>query len=179
MIFTTGSAGREKALVDLFATTFTASEGADGGRLIGNVVRDLLARTPADDIRVFCAEADGEILGAAIFTRLTYPDDPHRAVLLSPMAVATDHQRRGIGCALIAHALDALRAEGVQIAMTYGDPAYYGQVGFHPITEDQARAPLPLSMPQGWIAQSLTGPPMPTLRGPSTCVRALDREDLW
>ena len=55
MKLTTGFFGREQALIDLFAATFTASEGADEGALIGDLVRDLFAQTPEKDIRVFCA----------------------------------------------------------------------------------------------------------------------------
>jgi putative acetyltransferase len=176
---TTGFIGREQALIKLFATTFTASEGPDEGALIGNLVRDLLAVTPIEDIRVFCAEDETNTIGAAIFTRLTYSEDPHIVFLLSPMAVAPGRQRRGIGQALLSHALEALRSEGIHIAITYGDPNFYGRVGFLPITEDQARAPLPLSLPHGWIGQSLTEEQMPVLRGPSTCVSALNRSDVW
>lgn len=176
---TTGFVGRERALTDLFAGTFAASEGAGQGALIGGLVRDLLAGTPPQDIRVFCAEDADRLIGAGIFTRLQYPQDPRRVVLLSPMAVATDRQRQGVGRTLLARALAELRAEGVGVAMTYGDPAYYAQVGFRPITEDQARAPLPLSAPHGWLGQSLDGRGMPGLRGPSHCAAALDRADLW
>lgn len=179
MKITTGFVGREQPLIELFATTFTASEGADEGALIGDLVRDLLAETPTEDIRVFCAEDEGNVIGSAIFTRLTYSGDPHIVFLLSPMAVAPGRQRQGIGQALLSHALEALRSEGIQIAITYGDPNYYGRVGFVPITEDQARAPLPLSFPHGWIGQSLTEERMPALQGPSTCVSALNRSDVW
>jgi putative acetyltransferase len=176
---TTGFAGREQALIDLFATTFTASEGPGEGALIADLVRDLLAETPSEDIRVFCAEDEGNAIGAAIFTRLTYSDDPHIVFLLSPMAVTPGRQRQGIGQALLSHALKALRSCGIQIAITYGDPSYYRRVGFVPITEDQARAPLPLSLPHGWIGQSLTEEKMPVLHGPSTCVSALNRSGVW
>jgi putative acetyltransferase len=176
---TTGFVGRERALIELFATTFTASEGPDEGALIGGLVRDLLAATPAEDIRVFCAEDEGNTIGAAIFTRLTYSDDPHIVFLLSPMAVAPQRQRKGIGQALLSQAFEALRSEGIQIVITYGDPNYYGRVGFMPITEDHARAPLPLSLPHGWIGQSLTEEQMPALQGPSTCVAALNRNNVW
>ncbi|WP_373503031.1 GNAT family N-acetyltransferase [Aestuariivirga sp.] len=176
---TTGFVGREQALIELFATTFTTSEGPDEGALIADLVRDLLAETPTEDIRVFCAEDEGNAIGAAIFTRLTYSGDPHIVFLLSPMAVAPECQRQGIGRALLSYALAALRSDGIQIAITYGDPKYYGQVGFVPITEDQARAPLPLSLPHGWIEQSLTEEKMPVLQGPSTCVSALNRSDVW
>ncbi len=179
MQITAGFSGREQALSSFYAATFTISEGGEEGALIGSLVRDLLSSTSDEDIRVFCVEEDSQIIGAAIFTRLTYPDDPHVVFLLSPMAVASGRQRRGIGQALLRHALAALRVEGVQIAMTYGDPEFYGRVGFRSVTENQARAPLPLNLPHGWLGQSLTEEAMPTLQGPSICVLALNRSDVW
>lgn len=179
MKVTAGLAEHDQEIEQLFTATFTASEGAAEGTLIGGLVRNLLADTSSEDIRVFCAENDRRIIGAAIFTRLTYPEDPHIVFLLSPMAVARDCQHQGIGQALLRHSLAALRAEGVQVAMTYGDPEFYGRVGFQAVTEDQARAPLPLSQPHGWIGQSLTEHEMPALQGPSFCVSALNRSDVW
>jgi putative acetyltransferase len=176
---TSGFVGRKQALIELFAATFTASEGPKEGALIGDLVRDLLAETPTEDIRVVCAEVAGNPIGAAIFTRLTYPKDPHIVFLLSPMAVASESQGQGIGQALLTQALETLRSEGIQIAITYGDPNFYGRVGFRPITEDQARAPLPLSFPHGWMGRSLTEEQMPVLQGSSTCVSALNRSDVW
>ncbi|WOI58371.1 N-acetyltransferase [Palleronia sp. LCG004] len=179
MKIATGAEGREEALIDLFAAAFTASEGVEEGTLVGGLVRDLLTKTPASDIHVFRAEEDGDVIGAAVFTRLTYPEDPRNVVLLSPMAVAPAHQRRGVGKTLLAHALEALRSEGAEVAITYGDPDYYERVGFAPIVEDQARAPLPLSHPHGWVGQSLTGRQMPVLCGVPSCVVALNRADIW
>jgi len=175
----TGFVDREQELIDLFAATFTASEGADEGTLIGDLVRDLLAETPTEDNRVFCAEDEGHAIGAVIFTRLTYSEDPHVVFLLSPMAVAPERQRKGIGQALISQAFEALRSERIQIVITYGDPNFYGLVGFMPITQDHACSPLPLSLPHGWLGQSLTEEQMPVLNGPSTCVAALNRKNLW
>lgn len=179
MNFTTGLVSSKQALVELFAAAFTASEGQTEGTLVGDLVRELLTETPAQDIRVFCAELAGSAIGAAIFTRLTYPEDPHVVFLLSPMAVASASQGQGIGQALIAHALEMLRSEGIQIAITYGDPAFYGRVGFRPIREDQARPPLPLRLPHGWLGKSLIQAEMPDLHGPSICVSALNRSDVW
>lgn len=175
----TGHKGREEAIAALFADTFKASEGPEEGTLIGDLVRDLMASTPEQDIRVFRAMDGGQLVGAVVFTPLTYAGDPLKVVLLSPMAVATDRQRQGIGKALISGALDALRIEGAEVAITYGDPAYYGRVGFVSITEAQAQAPLPLSFPHGWIGQSLTGGDMPDLQGKPTCVAAMNRPEIW
>lgn len=176
---TTGFVGRKQALIELFVAAFTASEGPKEGALVGDLVRGLLTETPAQDIRVFCAEVAGNPIGAAIFTRLTYPEDPHIVFLLSPMAVASESQGQGIGQALLTQALEMLRSEGIQIAITYGDPAFYGRVGFRPLREEHARAPLPLSLPHGWIGKSLTEEQMPDLHGPSICVSALNRSDVW
>jgi putative acetyltransferase len=102
---TTGFVGRKQARIKLFATAFTTSEGPDAGALIADLVRDLPAETPTEDIRVFCAEDEGNAIGAAIFTRLTYSGDPDIVFLLSPMAPG--RQRQGIGQALLSHALAA------------------------------------------------------------------------
>jgi len=139
----------------------------------------LLHGTPAPDIRVFRAEEAGRVIGAAIFTRLVYPGQAPSVMLLSPMAVAPDRQGRGVGQALLRHALDALRAEGVAVVLTYGDPGYYRRVGFAPVTAASVPPPLPLSIPEGWLGQSLTGAAMPALSGPPVCAEALDRADIW
>lgn len=179
MRITTDHAGREQALAELFARSFAVAEEPEAGALIRGLVQDLLSQVPAPELRVFMAEDAGTIIGAAIFTPLTFAEDPRRVVLLSPVAVAPERQRQGVGRAMLHHALADLRTDAVDAAITYGDPAYYGRVGFRPIAEAQARAPLPLSQPQGWLGQSLTGPDMPVLRGASRCVAPLDRADIW
>ena len=168
-----------EAIAELFAATFTASEGAEEGALIGALVRRLMAETPPDDLRVFTAWEDGALVGGILFTRLTYAGDPCRVFMMAPVAVATAHQGKGIGQRLIVDGLDALRQEGVDIAVTYGDPAFYGRVGFEPISEAELPAPQPLNQPQGWIAQSLTDAPLTPLTGPARCVPAFDDPALW
>lgn len=163
----------------LFTGVFTASEGPEEGELIGAFVAELLASTAPDELRVFSAWEDGTPIGCICFSRLSYPQDGRVVFLLSPVAVATDRQGKGIGQALLRHGLDALRDEGVDVAITYGDPGYYGKVGFRPLTEADAQPPLPLTHPEGWIGQALTTAGLFPLRGPSHCVAALDNPDLW
>lgn len=168
-----------EAIADLFASTFTASESAEEGALIGVLARRLVAKTPDEDLRVVTAWEDGTLLGGIFFTRLTYERDPRTAFMMAPVAVATEHQGKGIGQRLIAHGLDALRQEGVDIAVTYGDPAFYGRVGFEPVSEADLPAPQPLHQPQGWIAQSLTKEPLTPFSGPVRSVAAFDDPALW
>jgi len=168
-----------EVIAAMFTDAFTASEGEAEGALIGALARRLIVETPAADLRVVTAWTDGALLGCIFFTRLAYEGDPRTVFMMSPVAVATAHQGNGIGQRLISHGLDALRQEGVDIAVTYGDPAFYGQVGFAPVAEADLPAPQTLSQPEGWIAQSLTDAPLTPLHGPVRCVAAFDDPALW
>lgn len=179
MDFSTDYETHAERIVDLFGATFTASEGAQEGALIGDLVRRLIAQTPAEDLRVFTAWEDGTLTGGILFSRLAYEGDPRTVFMMAPVAVATEHQGKGIGQQLITHGLDVLRQEGVDIAVTYGDPAFYGRVGFAPVSEADLPAPHALQHPEGWIAQSLTEAPLTPVSGPVRCVDAFNDPALW
>jgi putative acetyltransferase len=110
---------------------------------------------------------------------MSYAGDARQVFVLAPVAVATDRQGQGVGTALIRHGLDALRARGVDVALTYGDPAYYGRIGFRPITTEIAAAPYPLQFPHGWLGQALDGGPLRPLVGEVACVPALADPAFW
>lgn len=159
--------------------SFTATEGAEEGALIGALAARLLAETAEDDIHAFAAREGGAIAGAIVFSRMRYAGEARAVFILSPVAVASDRQGQGVGQALIRHGLAALRDRGVHAVLTYGDPAYYGRVGFRPVATGQVAAPFPLSHPEGWLAQALDGAALAPLRGPVTCVPALADPVLW
>lgn len=171
--------GQEAEIAALFRAVFTASEGAGEGALVAGLARALLDTTPREDLHVFTMRDKGKLAGAALFTRLRYAQDPRHVVLLSPMAVATECQGQGVGQALIRHALGRLRDAGAEVAITYGDPAFYGKLGFRPLSPGTAPAPRPLSHPEGWIGQSLTGAQLTPLEGACTCAPALDDPAYW
>lgn len=177
--FLKNQTGLNAPIAELFNDTFTESEGAQEGAVIQGLVHDLLTTTPSGDLCVYTAHQDDALCGCAVFTRMRFADDARRVVLLSPMAVATAHQGQGVGQKLLTHALKDLKAEGVYVAVTYGDPDFYGRVGFTPVSPDIVPAPQPLNMPVGWIAQSLTDAPMTPLPKPAICAPALDHPDFW
>ncbi|AHM04849.1 GCN5-related protein N-acetyltransferase [Roseibacterium elongatum DSM 19469] len=179
MQITSTVAGRENAVITLFSDVFSDSDGADEGALIGKLVRQMLTRTPEADLVPYLALDGDSLIGAVLFTRLAFAQDPRTVFLLSPMAVATRWQGHGVGQALIRAALEDLRARGVDVAVTYGDPAFYGKTGFQPVSVEALAAPLPLSHPHGWIAQSLDGTPLTPISGGSACVAALDNPAYW
>jgi putative acetyltransferase len=162
----------------LFVWTFTDSEGQSEGEMIGRLAGDLLNRTSESDRYCFVAREDGQIVGSIFFSRITLECEV-KAFILSPVAVRTDHQGKGIGQRLITFGLDVLTDDGVELAITYGDLNFYSKVGFHPVTEAVVPAPLTLQYPEGWLAQSLKSDSIPPIGGKSRCVEALNRAEYW
>ncbi|AJR05161.1 N-acetyltransferase [Photobacterium gaetbulicola] len=167
-----------EAIIQLFTQTFSDSEGSNEGAAIGKLVEDLLNTTDSSDLFVFVAAKEDKLVGSILFTRLKFETDK-AAFLLAPVAVSTQSQGKGIGQALIRYGLETLKQRGVEIAFTYGDPNYYSRVGFERITEQEFKAPLPLSFPHGWQAQSLTEQPLEAIAGSSSCVTAFNAPGLW
>ena len=179
MDFVDGFEGRAPAIIDLFASTFADSEGEAEGRVIRQLVTDLIATSTPEDLYVFSAWNDGDIIGAIAFSRLNYAEDARTVFLLAPVAVATRRQGEGVGQALLTHGLNAMGAAGVDIAITYGDPNYYSKVGFIPITAEIAQPPFPLEQPHGWQGRSLTDQALTPLKGASRCVPGFDKAEYW
>ncbi|WP_286302120.1 GNAT family N-acetyltransferase [Vibrio apostichopi] len=172
-----------ETITQLFTQTFTDSEGENEGKTVGKLANDLLTTTDRTELLCFVAEgdsieSDSTIVGAIIFTPLSL-DDETKAYLLSPGAVSTQVQKRGIGQKLINFGLETLKEQGVELAVTYGDPSYYSKVGFEQITVEQIPAPFELSYPHGWLAQSLTGSEIRVTSGKSSCVEGLAHAEYW
>ncbi|MBW4716568.1 GNAT family N-acetyltransferase [Saccharothrix obliqua] len=72
----------------------------------------------------------GEIVGHVVCTRATVAGEP--ALGLGPLGVHPDHQRRGVGSALVHAVLGAADALNEPLVALLGEPAYYGRFGFRP-----------------------------------------------
>jgi predicted N-acetyltransferase YhbS len=162
----------------LFASTFSDSEGEAEGRTVGALAGELLRCTPHSDLYGFVARDHDELIGSIILSRITF-DSAISAFLLAPVAIRTDHQGQGLGQSLIRHGLAVLKNDGVELVLTYGDPCFYGKVGFTPVDVSRLPAPFPLSQPHGWMALSLSGHPIAPIPGRSSCVPALSRAEYW
>lgn len=55
----------------------------------------------------------------------------------------------------------------------------YSKVGFQQISEEVVKAPLELTQPEGWLAQSLRDGVIDAMAGSSRCVSALDKQEYW
>lgn len=151
MKFSAYNQSDKQQIKKLFESVFSESEALGEGILIAGLVIDLMNTTKDQDIFGFVARDKDKIIGCIFFTRLSF-NTPIEAFILSPVAVDTKYQRKGIGQKLINYGLGVLKKNGVQLAFTYGDPHYYSKVGFSSIDEDVVKAPHYLTQPEGCCA---------------------------
>ena len=137
-----------------------------------------MTATDAQNLYGFVATENEQIIGSILFTRLTFQNKVN-AFILSPVAVHTNYQGKGIGQKLINFGISHLKENGIKIVFTYGDPAFYSKVGFKQITEKIAKAPLKMTHPEGWLGQSLVSDEIEPIAGYSYCVEALNKPEYW
>ncbi len=176
MKHTTSNPCQYTDIIALFQQTFTDSEGIDGGKTIGQLASDILAQ--ASDMHV-CITMERDTIVAAIILSKLEVNSSHTVYLLSPVAVQTDKQGKGIGQNLIRFGFETVKALGADVVVTYGDPNFYGKLGFEAITEAQIKAPQPLSFPHGWIATHLAGGSLDLGITQSHCIAALNDPKYW
>ena len=86
-------------------------------------------RAGRDPALAFVAMERGRIVGTVrLWSVAAGSGEP--ALLLGPLAVASDCRRRGIGAALMRRALRAARDAGHVAVLLVGDAAYYARFGF-------------------------------------------------
>jgi putative acetyltransferase len=86
------------------------------------------------------AEAEGEIVGHILFTRMTVTP-PRFFAGLAPVAVSPAMQGRGLGDALCRAGLEALRGMGCEAVVVLGHPDYYPRFGFSANAARQLASP--------------------------------------
>ena len=86
------------------------------------------SRAPASGLS-FVATEDGRLIGSIRLWEVAAGSD-RGALLLGPLAVHPDCRNRGIGGALMRHALRVAGKRGHAAVLLVGDPAYYGRFGF-------------------------------------------------
>jgi predicted N-acetyltransferase YhbS len=83
---------------------------------------------PADGLSLVATE-HGRLIGTVrLWHVVAGPGRP--ALLLGPLAVAADARQRGIGSALMDHALGRARRRGHRAVVLIGDAPFYGRFGF-------------------------------------------------
>ena len=90
-------------------------------------------REQARPIISLVAEDNGKVVGHIMFSPASLSGHPDVAVMgLAPMAVAPEHQRQGIGSALVRAGLEHCKEMGFVAVIVLGHPTYYPRFGFSP-----------------------------------------------
>lgn len=84
-------------------------------------------------LSIVAEEAD-EVVGHVMVSYAELEDEGtrRRVPIMAPVAVCPDHQRSGIGKAMVRDALARADAMGEPLVVLQGDPGYYGMLGFEP-----------------------------------------------
>jgi putative acetyltransferase len=137
--------GDQESVRDIHLRAF-----GDHGLVVADLVDTLRETITASDGLSLVAEQDGQVAGHAMFTR-SLLDAPRRLVavnVLSPLAVLPEHQKRGIGSALVRQGLKVLAERAIPLVFLEGDPGYYSRFGFAPGRDQGFRKPS-LRIPDG------------------------------
>ncbi|MFI9770338.1 GNAT family N-acetyltransferase [Streptomyces sp. NPDC052415] len=121
--------GDRQAVRDVHLQAF-----GDHGPVVADLVDTLRDTITPEDGLSLVAEQDGQVVGHVMVSRGLL-DAPRRLVevqVLSPLAVQPELQKRGIGSALVRHALGILAERAVPLVFLEGDPGYYPRFGFAP-----------------------------------------------
>lgn len=96
----------------------------------GDLVRRLVDAGHAS-ISLVAVDEDDAVIGHVLFSPLTIESgDDGKALGLAPVGVLPDHQRQGIGHALIEEGIGACFVADARAVFVLGSPAYYAQFGF-------------------------------------------------
>jgi putative acetyltransferase len=120
--------GDREAVRDVVVRAFGGGHGA----VVAALMDDLRGSIPVDGGLSLVAEDEGAVVGQVMFTR-SWLDAPRRLVdvlVLSPLAVRPDYQKRGIGAALVRRGLEICAGSTEPLVFLEGDPGYYGRLGF-------------------------------------------------
>jgi putative acetyltransferase len=110
------------------------------------------------------AEEDGRIVGHVMLSYAGLEGTDTRLLQLSPLSVAPDRHRSGIGSALVRESLRLADERGEPLVLVLGHPPYYPRFGFRPASSLGLEAPNPEWRDDAVMAVPLTAYD-PQLRG--------------
>jgi putative acetyltransferase len=102
------------------------------------------------------AEENGRIVGHVMYSYSALDGSDTRLLQLSPLSVAPDRQRTGIGSALTRKSLRLADERGEPLVLVLGHPTYYPRFGFRPASTLGLQAPNPEWPDEAFMAVPLS-----------------------
>jgi putative acetyltransferase len=157
--------------------------GADEGPVIVNLVNGLLNDPTAMPILSLMAINNAKAVGHILFTKalITNSSFPVKAVILAPLAVIPEAQKKGVGGELIKEGLNHLKERGVQLVFVLGHPEYYPRFGFKTagLLGFEAPYPIPEKNANAWMVQELQSGIIGKVTGKVQCSDVLNHPEYW
>jgi putative acetyltransferase len=98
-------------------------------------------RADGDIALEFVATDRDELIGHVVLSRLAAPEG---CLVLAPVSVDPERQRKGVGSTLIRIALEAAEDAGWTAVFVLGDPRYYRRFGFETDEAEGFDSPYPI-----------------------------------
>jgi len=155
--------------------------GDSEGPVISQLACDILEDDTAKPLLSLVAEIDNNIVGHVIFSAVKLEDTSEDipAYILAPLAVAQEHQCKGIGKSLVNKGLEDLKQSGAELLFVYGDPNYYSQYGFEQAKLYDFKSPYELDYHEAWMVLGLNQESLKTGAGIVKCALSLSSEEHW
>ena len=116
----------------VYAVNVAAFESPDEATLV-NVLREQARPLVSLVAEQHVVEKGGDLVGHIMFSPVSLSGHAgFKAMGLAPMAVAPEHQGKGIGTALVLEGLEQCRLLGIAAVVVLGHPGYYPRFGFLP-----------------------------------------------
>lgn len=112
-------------------------------------------RAAGDHVPELClvAEQDGDVVGHILFSRARLDAGPE-VLALAPMGVLPEHQRQGVGSALVRESMKRAAETEFPFVVVVGHADYYPRFSFGPAAPHGIEAPFEIP-PEAWLVHRL------------------------
>jgi len=165
---------------DIIRTIYTSAFPEGECDIVSKVALQLLEEKSIPPTISLVAENAGALIGHVAFSPVEVDSNINvQGFILAPLAVRSEHQKRGVGSGLVQSGIQQLSDMSVQWLFVYGDPQYYGRFGFTAEVAEGFVPPYPLEFPFGWLGMKLENGKLPSAPVKINCVNALCDPNLW
>jgi putative acetyltransferase len=165
---------------DSIQTIYTSAFLEGECDIVSKIALQMLEEKSVPSTISLVAEHVGALIGHVAFSPVEIDSDIKvQGFILAPLAVRSEHQKRGVGSGLVQKGIQQVSDMSAQLVFVYGDPQYYSRFGFAAEVAEGFVPPYPLKFPFGWLGMRLEQCDFPKSPVNIICVNALCDPNLW